>query len=184
MHVRSLAILSVAAVLYPVASSTRVAAAGRIVLTSPSFQNGGRLSSKFASRLCGGANVSPAVSWRGAPGLTQGYVLTMYDPEGRSGAGLWHWIVYDLPSTARGIASSADGKVLPLPARTGMNGHGLRGYFGPCPPPGKVHHYRFNVYALDEPYVQVEKTAVPKVLLAAMASHVLASGSLIGTYAR
>lgn len=65
-----------------------------------------------------------------------------------------------------------------------MNGHGLRGYFGPCPPVGKVHHYRFTVYALDGSYVQALKTDPPKVVLAAMSSHVLASGSLTATYAR
>lgn len=181
---RNLVTLTVAAALCCGAPPSRAAGASGIVLSSTAFGNGGRLSSRFASRLCGGQNVSPPVSWRGIPGLTQSLVLTIYDPEGRSGAGLWHWIVYDIPASATGIASSADGKTLPSPARTGMNGHGLRGYFGPCPPAGKVHHYRFMLYALDESYVQARKTDPPKVVLAAMSSHVLASGSLIGTYSR
>jgi phosphatidylethanolamine-binding protein (PEBP) family uncharacterized protein len=58
------------------------------------------------------------------------------------------------------------------------------GYDGPCPPWNDtiVHHYYFTVYALD-----VGATALPDnpdgpAVLTAIAGHVLASDSIVGTY--
>jgi Raf kinase inhibitor-like YbhB/YbcL family protein len=155
-----------------------------IVLRSASFPPGGRISSHFASRECGGDNFSVPLWWRRAPPLTQSFLVTVFDAQGRSGAGLWHWVVYDIASTANGIASSADGRVLPPKATTATNGHGLRGYSGPCPPKGETHRYLFTIYALDEPFVQEKKTVAPRHLLADISSHVLATGTLVGTYSR
>ncbi|ORX01496.1 hypothetical protein AWC29_22880 [Mycobacterium triplex] len=60
---------------------------------------------------------------------------------------------------------------------------GHRGYAGPRPIPGHgPHHYRFHVFAIDQ---QIPDTvATVKALLAAMAGHVLARGTLTGTYER
>lgn len=44
------------------------------------------------------------------------------------------------------------------------------------------HHYRFHVFALDEPIADTVTTA--KALLAAMNGHALARGVLTGTYER
>jgi phosphatidylethanolamine-binding protein (PEBP) family uncharacterized protein len=58
-----------------------------------------------------------------------------------------------------------------------------RGYAGPRPIPGHgPHHYRFHVFALDEPIPNAVTTA--KALLKQMAGHVLANGTLTGTYER
>ncbi len=60
---------------------------------------------------------------------------------------------------------------------------GHRGYAGPRPIPGHgPHHYRFHVFALDRP-IPDSDTKV-KELLAAMSGHVLARGTLTGTYER
>jgi hypothetical protein len=60
---------------------------------------------------------------------------------------------------------------------------GHRGYAGPRPIPGHgPHHYRFHVFAIDQPITDGVSTA--KALLAAMAGHVLARGTLTGTYER
>ena len=60
---------------------------------------------------------------------------------------------------------------------------GNRGYAGPRPIPGHgPHHYRFHVFALDQPLADTVTRA--KALLAAMKGHVLARGVLTGTYER
>jgi hypothetical protein len=60
---------------------------------------------------------------------------------------------------------------------------GHHGYAGPRPIPGHgSHHYRFHVFAIDQPIPDEISTA--KDLLAAMAGHVLARGVLTGTYER
>ena len=60
---------------------------------------------------------------------------------------------------------------------------GHRGYAGPRPIPGHgPHHYRFHVFAIDQPIVDTVTTS--KALLGAMAGRVLARGTLTGTYER
>ncbi len=60
---------------------------------------------------------------------------------------------------------------------------GHHGYAGPRPIPGHgPHHYRFHVFAIDEPIGDTVTTS--KALLAAMSGHVLARGVLTGTYER
>ncbi len=58
---------------------------------------------------------------------------------------------------------------------------GHRGYAGPRPIPGHgPHHYRFHVFAIDEPIADTVTSA--KALLATMSGHVLARGVLTGSY--
>jgi len=33
--------------------------------------------------------------------------------------------------------------------KNGINGFDHIGYNGPCPPPGKMHHYHFRLFAVD-----------------------------------
>src|SRR5271156_6049186 len=48
---------------------------------------------------CTGGNVSPPLSWSGAPAGTKSFVLTLYDPDDRDNpSGWWHWVVYDIPA--------------------------------------------------------------------------------------
>ncbi|HEX4585579.1 MAG TPA: YbhB/YbcL family Raf kinase inhibitor-like protein [Burkholderiaceae bacterium] len=99
---------------------------------------------------CTGDNLSPALSWTGAPAATQSFALTVYDPDAPTGSGWWHWIVYDLPPTTtslpRGIGQAAP---LPSGAVEARNDYGARSFGGACPPPGdKPHRYIFTIYAL------------------------------------
>jgi Raf kinase inhibitor-like YbhB/YbcL family protein len=65
----------------------------------------------------------------------------------------------------------------------GRNDFGTIGYRGPCPPRGPAHHYRFKLYALDEP-VALPPGASKDELLQAMQGHVLGQTELVGTYQR
>ena len=65
----------------------------------------------------------------------------------------------------------------------GINGFGHYGYNGPCPPPGKTHHYHFRIYALDST-LPVDNNARADEIESAMQSHVLATAELVATFER
>jgi Raf kinase inhibitor-like YbhB/YbcL family protein len=97
-----------------------------------------------------GKDISPDLTWTKGPDGTQSYVLTVYDPDAPTGSGWWHWVVFNIPadttSLPEGFGSLGTKKSAPMiQSRTDF---GVGGYGGPAPPPGKVHHYIFTVYAL------------------------------------
>lgn len=109
---------------------------------------------------CTGNNLSPQLSWNGAPTDTKSYALTVYDPDAPTGSGWWHWVVIDLPTATTSLASGAGdtaGTMLPKGSRQMRTDYGIQGYGGPCPPQGdKPHRYIFTLYAL-----KVAKLEVP-----------------------
>ena len=66
----------------------------------------------------------------------------------------------------------------PAPGETGT------GYDGPCPPffDARWHYYRFMVFALDAPRLELPENATWQDVDAAMKGHVLASAELVGRY--
>jgi Raf kinase inhibitor-like YbhB/YbcL family protein len=126
-----------------VTSSTKShSPAGGFSLTSPAFVDGAPIPREHT---CRGADLSPALAWRGVPPGAAALVLFVDDPDARD----WvHWTVLDLPSGDGGlpgaVPTSAD-----LPQQ-GRNDFGRIGYGGPCPPSG-THRYRFTLYALAAP---------------------------------
>src|SRR5437660_9913562 len=79
-------------------------AQGAFTITSSSFKDGERLATKMAGNNkqnpnCVGENVSPALSWSNPPAGTKSYALIMYDPEGRGGLGVVHWVAYSIPAS-------------------------------------------------------------------------------------
>jgi Raf kinase inhibitor-like YbhB/YbcL family protein len=102
---------------------------------------------------CSGGNVSPALSWSHAPSGTKSFALILHDPDAPTGVGgFTHWIVYNIPASATGLAKgagAADGKALPAGAGQSVTSFGAAGYGGPCPPAGDApHKYVFTLYAL------------------------------------
>lgn len=123
-------------------------------LSSPTIKPGGSLSDAqvFNGFGCSGKNISPALSWSGAPAGTKSFALTVYDPDAPTGSGWWHWVVFNIPAAAMQLpegAGTADGKGLPAGSVQGRTDFGAVGFGGACPPAGdKPHRYVFTVYAL------------------------------------
>ena len=65
----------------------------------------------------------------------------------------------------------------------GINSFEHIGYNGPCPPPGKMHHYHFHLYALDSTVTPGDRADAATVQ-SAMKGHVLATAELVGTFER
>src|ERR1700748_861003 len=82
----------------------------RFTVTSTDVIDGQRLPPAQMSGIFGvpgGKDLSPQLSWSGAPAETKSYTVTMYDPDAPSGSGFWHWAVADIPASVTGLASGA-----------------------------------------------------------------------------
>ena len=136
--------------------------AGPFTLSSKEVAGGKQvpLDQVFGGMGCTGKNLSPSLTWRGAPADARSFAVTMYDPDAPTGSGWWHWVVYNIPGSVSGLAAGAGDPAKKLLAPGSLQGNtdfGAPGYGGPCPPQGdKPHHYVFTVYAL-----KVDKLDVP-----------------------
>lgn len=112
----------------------------------------------------GGGDISPALSWSGAPATTKSFAITMFDPDAHGG-GWWHWLVVNIPPGRTGIAQGAgSGKAaLPSGALEAANSSGLNAYSGPCPPAGSgTHHYEITLWALDSAKAGIDAGGDPQ----------------------
>ena len=171
----------------PAAKETGVMA--KFTLTSADFTDGGTLGNAqvFNEFGCKGGNVSPALAWSGAPAGTKSFALLMHDPDAPTGSGWWHWVVYDIPAGTTSLpAGAGDPKkgLMPAPAVQGRTDYGSLGYGGPCPPPGKPHHYNFRLYALKVAKLEVPAGASPALIGFNVRAQALAEAQLTGMYGR
>jgi Raf kinase inhibitor-like YbhB/YbcL family protein len=144
------------------------------VLTSPSFEEGGPIPSEHT---CDGQDLSPALSWDGAPEGTRSFALIVDDPDAR---GFIHWVAVNIEGDTSGaLRAGVHPDADPL---QGRNDFGHTGYGGPCPPSG-VHHYRFTLYALSA-VLAFGVTPTEPDLQREMAGKILAQTTLTGTYTR
>jgi Raf kinase inhibitor-like YbhB/YbcL family protein len=179
--------LVISAVLYPAEAAKQT---GGFTLTSPDIAEGRKIASAqvFNSFGCSGQNVSPALNWSHAPQGTQSFALLVHDPDAPTGSGWWHWVVYDIPATTTSLAAGAGDpktKSLPVGALQGRTDFGTYAYGGPCPPPGKVHHYHFRLFALKVPkLVEVPGDASAAFIAFNVHANAIGEAQIIATYSR
>ena len=82
---------------------------------------------------CIGDNVSPQLSWVNPPPGTKSYAFLMFDPEGRGGGGVIHWVAYGIPATVTGFAEGEVSKASPNYVG-GKSRQGVGHYSGPVHP--------------------------------------------------
>ncbi|WP_219906767.1 YbhB/YbcL family Raf kinase inhibitor-like protein [Enhygromyxa salina] len=150
-----------------------------MLLESSAFDDGEAIPSKYT---CEGENISPPLSWSGAPAGTRSFALIVDDPDApdpKAPKRTWvHWVLYEIPAE---VESSAEGATqLPTGTREGRNDWDHTGYGGPCPPIGE-HRYFHKLYALDTTLGDLREPTKAE-LEDAMIGHVLAEAQLIGTY--
>ena len=162
----------------PEAHATSLSASTQpFTLTRPNFHDGGPLpqSSEFNQFGCTGANIAPELHWVGVPSGTDGFALTVTDYDAPVTRGFHHWIVYNIPASARELQGNN-------PFSEGTNSYGTIGYGGPCPPPdGQLHHYVFRLYALSTAHISGKALTFDE-LLNAISSNVIGTTSIIGTF--
>jgi Raf kinase inhibitor-like YbhB/YbcL family protein len=155
-------------------------AAAVINLTSSAFAAEAAIPSKFT---CDGADISPALAWQDVPAGTKSLVLICDDPDAPGGTWV-HWVLYNLPPTLNGLPEKTPRTpTLPNGGVHGINDFDKTFYNGPCPPPGKPHHYFFKIYALDIT-LPLKPGAKKENVLQAMERHVLGEGVLMGKFQR
>jgi len=152
----------------------------KLDLSSSAFKDGQPIPSEYT---CDGKNISPPLTWKGAPADTQSFVLIVDDPD--SPTGVWtHWMVFNLSANVSELREDfAKTSTALAAAKQGLNSFKNVGYGGPCPPAGKLHRYYFKIYALDIT-LNLDPGAARSAVDAAMTKHVLAMGQVMGTYQR
>jgi Raf kinase inhibitor-like YbhB/YbcL family protein len=150
-------------------------------LSSPAFKDQGGIP---VQHTCEGEDVSPPLAWSSPPEGTRSLALIVDDPDApdpKAPRMTWvHWVLYNLPATARELPAAVTSEALPSGTRVGQNDWKRNDYGGPCPPIGR-HRYFHKLYALD---VSLPDLGAPTKaeLEKAMQGHVLARAELIGTY--
>lgn len=189
------------AAMFGIATAAFGAAATPFALTSTTFKDGQLMPQKVANMNapgtanpnpnCVGQNVSPQLSWSGAPQGTKSFAVTMVDPEGRGGLGVFHWVAYGIPPDVTSFAEGEVGKATEKYVG-GKSTQGVGFYSGPCTPPGSPHHYTFKVIATDlEPKDLAPGLTLPEfeARLAAnpaqgRQSHAIGAAGLVGLFQR
>ena len=149
-------------------------------LHSSAFQNNHTMPAELT---CEGVNVSPPLSWSGAPQGTKSFALIIEDPDAPDPAHpkmIWtHWVLFNIAPDVHSLPQHVTADNLPNGAQEGFNDKHDIGYYGPCPPIGE-HRYMHKLYALDTTLNLSQPTRAQ--LLAAMKGHILAETMLIGLY--
>jgi Raf kinase inhibitor-like YbhB/YbcL family protein len=147
-----------------------------MTLTSADIASGDPIPSAHIYPRCGGRNISPQLSWSGAPSATKSFVLTMIDVDVKPSQ--WsHWIVVGIPPKALSLPRGAQS--LPGGATAVASNFGDAAYAGPCPPKGTgVHHYEFTIWALPTTTISLASDEKASAVTAILAQRALARASL------
>lgn len=156
-----------------------------LIVRSATFEDGKPIPRSAAHQAAGGQNRSPQLSWSGIPAGAKSLALTCWDPDAPTTVGFSHWVRVGMPPSLRQLAEGAGSERGTW--IDGITDWGEHGYGGMAPPEGDPpHHYVFTLYALDAEAKQLgldDHTTYAK-LRFAVRGHVLASGTITGTYAR
>jgi len=137
---------------------------------------------------CSGANISPQLSWENPPAGTKSFAVTMYDPDAPTGSGWWHWLIFDIPTTAKELPSNAGDvktNLAPKGSIQSMTDFGSVGYGGPCPPQGHgFHTYIITVHALKTDKLGLDEKASPALVGFNLYANTIKKASIVMYYGR
>jgi hypothetical protein len=145
-------------------------------VSSDWFEDGAALPPRFT---VDGEGSAPPLRWSRAPSGAKSLVLVCEDPDAPTPEPFVHWLVYGIPPELETLDAGTLARV-----REGENSKLGTGFIPAAPPVGHgVHHYHFQLFALDTP-MNLEEGAGRRKLFEAMRGHVLEWGELVGTYER
>jgi Raf kinase inhibitor-like YbhB/YbcL family protein len=111
----------------------------------------------------------------------------------------YHWALVDIPANVTGVPQGKLSRgVIKGGKKPGKTAYGTQGqndyatfmegtyggYDGPCPPwnDERLHHYYFQVYALDVKELGLKEGFTGKDVLKALDGHIVGKGETVGTY--
>ncbi len=158
-----------------------------MTLTTTAFPDGDPIPARFTQA---GEQVSPELKWTNTPPGTQSFLLHMHDPDvarNKTTDTQVHWLVWNIPGTATGLPEGvpkgeklADGS-----QQISASGPVYRGPGAPAT--GPVHHYTFEIYALDTK-LDVPATAdafeTRANVMKAVQGHILGKAVYVGLFRR
>lgn len=156
--------------------------AAELQIASARFNDGEAMPERVSAYA---EDISPALSWRGAPQGARSFVLIVEDPDAQAPKPFVHWLAYDIPADLDALpdgVSPREQVKSPAVIRQGMNSRGSAGWYGPKPPVGDAaHRYVFQLFALDR-MLDLPPGVDRETLLKAMEGHVIGSGALTGRF--
>lgn len=116
-----------------------------------------------------GDNISPALSWEGAPAGTKSFAVVLFDTR----YSFFHWAVWDIPKDVRALPEGIPpGFELASPAgarQMAATGRAPHAYFGPCSDAGPLAGtYEYRLFALSVESLQLTADASYEQLQAAL----------------
>ncbi len=134
---------------------------------------------------CSGANISPQISWSGAPKDTKSFALTVYDPDAPTGSGWWHWVVFNIPKETNQLPLNYGSNTTNDGATQSRTDFGTYGFGGACPPQGdKPHRYIFTIHALKTDKIPLDKDASAAMVGFMLNANTIEKVSIIAKYGR
>jgi Raf kinase inhibitor-like YbhB/YbcL family protein len=157
---------------------------GAFSITTPAFTNMAGCAANMAA-MCAtfprdntsyGTNVSPAMTWTGAPAGAQSFAVVLHDLT----MNFTHWVIWNIPASVTTLAADIPKMAMPsMPAGAQQASFGaMEGYAGPgaC---GNV--YEFTVYALSVPTfspTQATNQSMVRTQLLALGAQILGTASM------
>jgi Raf kinase inhibitor-like YbhB/YbcL family protein len=126
-----------------------------MTLSIPGFPDGGQIPVKFSQAAPGaapGEGTSPAMSWTNVPAGTRSFFLHMHDLDiarNKTTDDQAHWVLWNIPAATTSLPEGVP-KGSQLPDGSYQISATGPVYRGPgAPANGPLHHYVFEIYALD-----------------------------------
>jgi Raf kinase inhibitor-like YbhB/YbcL family protein len=158
-----------------------------MTLTTTAFSDGGQIPAKYTQA---GEQVSPALTWTNAPANTASFVLHMHDLEvarNRTSDTQVHWLVWSIPAS---VTSLPEGVPQGADLKDGSHQISASGpvYRGPgAPATGPMHHYTFEIYALDTKLdvpAAADAFETRAAVMKAMQGHIIGKAVYMGLFKR
>ena len=146
-----------------------------MIITSPSFENGGSIPRKFT---CDGGGINPELEIQNVPPGAKSLALVVHDPDAPIAGGFTHWVIWNIDPATTLIKDES----VPPGSVEGKNSANELGWFAPCPHAG-THHYEFTLYALDT-MLDLKEGATADQLMSVIQGHIIEEAELVGLYAR